>query len=355
MNNLKIYHNPRCSKSRKTLKIIKDHGIEPTVVEYLKKPLEKSELENIFRLLNKRPKDLIRRNENEFKENNIKRTGNWKLWLKTIVMFSIFLVPYFLILTIDMPGWLQILFTIVMGVGMAGVGTNVMHDGNHGSFSKYPWVNKFMGSSIYFLAGNVFNWKIQHNLLHHTYTNIHGHDEDLEAGRVLRFSKHSEWFPHHRFQHFYSVLLYGLLTLNWAVFADFQQMKRYTKRKLSYLNSKKPSLQWVGLFLTKIMYFSIWIVVPIFIIDAPWWTVLIGFVVMHYTAGLILSLVFQLAHVMPEMEFPKENSKNMIENNWTIHQLETTANFSQKSRLFSWYIGGLNYQIENLLRFFAFQ
>ena len=72
MNNLKIYHNPRCSKSRKTLKIIKDHGIEPTVVEYLKKPLEKSELENIFRLLNKRPKDLIRRNENEFKENNIK-------------------------------------------------------------------------------------------------------------------------------------------------------------------------------------------------------------------------------------------------------------------------------------------
>ena len=72
MNNLKIYHNPRCSKSRKTLKIIKDHGIEPTVVEYLKKPLEKSELENIFRLLNKRPKDLIRRNETEFKENNIK-------------------------------------------------------------------------------------------------------------------------------------------------------------------------------------------------------------------------------------------------------------------------------------------
>ena len=72
MNNLKIYHNPRCSKSRKTLKIIKDHGIEPTVVEYLKKPLEKSELENISRFLNKRPKDFTRRNETEFKENNIK-------------------------------------------------------------------------------------------------------------------------------------------------------------------------------------------------------------------------------------------------------------------------------------------
>ena len=72
MNNLKIYHNPRCSKSRKALKIIKDHDIEITIVEYLEKPLEKSELENIFRLLNKRPKDLIRRNEIDFKKNNIK-------------------------------------------------------------------------------------------------------------------------------------------------------------------------------------------------------------------------------------------------------------------------------------------
>ena len=92
---------------------------------------------------------------------------------------------------------------------MAGVGMNVMHDGNHGSFSKYKWINKIMGGSIYILAGNVFNWKVQHILLHHTYTNIHGHDADLEAGKILRFSKHSKWMPHHQFQHLYSVLLYG--------------------------------------------------------------------------------------------------------------------------------------------------
>ena len=86
-----------------------------------------------------------------------------------------------------------------------------------------------MGSSIYFLAGNVFNWKVQHNVLHHTYTNIHGHDEDLEAGKILRFSKHAQWAPHHRFQHLYFVFLYGLLTLNWALFTDFTQMRRYLK------------------------------------------------------------------------------------------------------------------------------
>ena len=72
MNDLIIYHNPRCSKSRQTLQIIKDHGIKPTIVEYLKTPLDEFDLKNISKLLNKRPKDFVRKNEADFKENNIK-------------------------------------------------------------------------------------------------------------------------------------------------------------------------------------------------------------------------------------------------------------------------------------------
>ncbi|MGB1113729.1 MAG: fatty acid desaturase family protein [Flavobacteriaceae bacterium] len=292
-------------------------------------------------------KTLNQRVNQYFKENKVEKTGNWKLYLKTVVMFSLLIAPYIIVLTLAISLWYKLALCVLMGIGMAGVGMNVMHDGNHGSFSKYPWINKIMGGSIYFLAGNVFNWKIQHNVLHHTYTNIHGHDEDLEAGRILRFSKHAAWHPHHRFQHIYSVFLYGLLTINWAIFADFQQMKRYTKRKLSYLNSKKPGLQWIGLFLTKIMYFSIWIVVPIFVIEAPWWTVIIGFVVMHYTAGLILSLVFQLAHVIEDAEMPKADHSGTMKNTWAIHQLLTTVNFSTKNKIVNWFTGGLNHQIEH--------
>ena len=236
---------------------------------------------------------------------------------------------------------------MLMGIGMAGVGMNVMHDGNHGSFSKYSWVNKLMGSSIYILAGNVFNWKVQHNVLHHTFTNIHGHDEDLEAGRILRFSRHAKWFPHHKFQHIYSVFLYGLLTINWAIFTDFQQMKRYTSRKLSYLNSKRPGLQWIGLIISKIVYFSIWIVVPIIFLNAPWWAIIIGFIAMHYTAGLILSTVFQLAHVIEDADMPKPDKSGTMKNTWAIHQLLTTVNFSTKNSFINWFTGGLNHQIEH--------
>jgi linoleoyl-CoA desaturase len=86
-----------------------------------------------------------------------------------------------------MPFWAHLLLTIVMEL-VWQEGMNVMHDGNHGLYSNKSWVNKFM-VTIYVLAGNVYNWQVQHNVLHHTYTNIPGHDEDLDAGRVIRFTE----------------------------------------------------------------------------------------------------------------------------------------------------------------------
>ena len=160
---------------------------------------------------------------------------------------------------------------------MAGVGMNIMHDANHESFSSKKWVNSLMGSSIYILAGNVYNWKVQHNVLHHTYTNIQGLDEDIDAGRIIRFSKHAKWLQIHKFQKYYSIFLYGLLTINWAITTDFKQMRSYLKRKLSYGKFPNPAKQWSILVISKILYYSIWIVMPILIMDIPWWQVLIGF------------------------------------------------------------------------------
>ena len=286
---------------------------------------------------------------NYFKENNIQKTGNWQLYLKTIILFTILLTPYFLIITLtDMPFWLFLLMSIVLGIGMAGIGMNVMHDGNHGSYSNKNWINKFMGGTIYILAGNVYNWQVQHNVLHHTYTNIHGHDEDLDAGRIIRFTKDAKWYSFHKFQHYYSVFLYGLLTFNWALTTDFKQMRAYLKRKLSYGEAKNTKILWTTLVITKIIYFSVWIVLPI-VIGITWWKVLIGFFVMHYTAGLILSIVFQLAHVVEETENPKPNDSGEMENTWAVHQLFTTVNFAPKNWIVNWYTGGLNHQIEHHL------
>lgn len=281
-----------------------------------------------------------------FKERNIKKTGNWKIHLKTIILFTVFLVPYFLILTLNMPFWSQLILNIVMGIGMAGIGMNVMHDANHGSYSTKNWVNNFMGGTIYVLAGNVHNWQVQHNVLHHTYTNIIGHDEDLEAGRIMRFSKDAEWHKFHKYQQYYAVFLYGLLTFNWAITTDFKQMRSYLKRKLSYGEPKSPKILWTTLIITKVIYLMIWIVLPI-VIGITWWKVLVGFFVMHYVAGLILSVVFQLAHVVDEASNPQPNEEGEMENTWAIHQLFTTVNFAPKNKFINWYTGGLNHQIEH--------
>jgi len=293
-------------------------------------------------------KTLNKRINTYFKEKNLKKTGNWKLYLKAIVMFSLLITPLILVLTLNLPAWAQILSMVIVGVGMAGVGMNVMHDANHESFSSKKWVNKLMGSSIYILAGNDYNWKVQHNVLHHTYTNIQGHDEDIDAGRIIRFSKHAKWLKIHKYQKYYSFFLYGLLTINWAITTDFKQTYQYLKRKLSYGKMPNPATQWTKLIIGKIVYYAVWIALPL-VVGFAWWQVLIGFFVMHYTAGIILSVVFQLAHVMPNTEMPQPDEDGNMKNTWAIHQLYTTSNFAPKNWLVRFFTGGLNYQVEHHL------
>ena len=292
-----------------------------------------------FRTLNKRVNSY-------FSENQIKKTGNWKLYSKAIFMFALLIAPLVLILTVDLPGWAQILGMVIIGIGMAGVGMNVMHDANHESFSSKKWVNKLMGSSIYILAGNDYNWKVQHNVLHHTYTNIQGLDEDIDAGRIIRFSKHAKWLKIHKFQKYYSLFLYGLLTMNWAITTDFKQSYQYLKRKLSYGKFPNPATQWTKLIIGKIVYYSVWVVLPL-VLGFTWWQVLLGFFIMHYTAGIILSVTFQLAHVMPNTEMPLPDQNGNMDHTWAIHQLFTTSNFAPDNKLVEFYTGGLNHQVEH--------
>jgi linoleoyl-CoA desaturase len=292
-------------------------------------------------------KTLNKRVNRYFKDNKIRRTGNWKLYSKALLMFSILFIPFAIGLTVSVPQWALLLLAIASGIGMAGVGMNVMHDSNHESFSSRKWVNKLMGSSIYILAGNVYNWKVQHNVLHHTFTNIKGHDEDIDAGRIIRFSKHSKWLKIHKLQRYYSILLYGLLTINWAITTDFKQMSRYLKKKLSYGDFPNPTKEWIVLVVTKIGYYAFWIFLPLAVLDLSWWKIIIGFFAMHYTAGLILSVVFQLAHIVPQTDMPLPDKEGNLSHTWAIHQLYTTSNFAPNNKFISFFTGGLNHQVEH--------
>ena len=285
-----------------------------------------------------------------FKSNNINRTGNPEMVVKSVVMFLLYFAPYALIVSglITAP-WLLIAMVIVMSLGLAGIGLSVMHDANHGAYSKRLWLNTFVGYSLNLIGANTFNWKMQHNVLHHTYTNVEGEDEDIISRGVMRLTPHSKWKFVYKFQHIYAWFLYGLMTLSWMFAKDFGRLVKYHKNGLAKKHKANILKEWFILIGTKLFYAGYIFVIPLLFTSLVWWQVLIGIVVMHYIAGFILAIIFQPAHVIDGTEYPLPNDDHMLENNWAVHQLMTTTNFGNKSRWFSWCIGGLNFQIEHHL------
>lgn len=294
-------------------------------------------------------KELRKRVNQYFKENNLSKHANFNMKLKTTFMLALYFVPMALMLAgVFSSFWVFLLLWAIMGLGMSGIGMSIMHDANHGSYSKNKKVNQGLGWLIHFIGGYRENWKIQHNVLHHSYTNIEGMDEDIGPG-LIRMTPHQKRRWAHRFQMYYATFLYGLMTVFWSIAKDFQQVIVYNQKDLlkgQGLTFKNAMLQ---IILNKIWYFVLLIVVPILILDVSWWQVVVGYLVMHYICGLVLSLVFQAAHVLRETNFYVAEEDISIEDSWAIHQFRTTANFANGSTFFSWFVGGLNFQIEHHL------
>lgn len=294
---------------------------------------------------------LRQRVDQYLKEKNISRHANVNMVIKTIFMFSLYFVPYFLVvLGVVTSAPAVFALWVVMGLGMAGIGLSVMHDANHGSYSKNPIVNKLLSFSLNLMGGYYLNWQIQHNTLHHTFTNIGGYDEDIDAPiGILRFSPHTERKKIHRLQFLYAWFFYGMLTMMWVVTKDFKQLRRYRDAGLLKTYKESYSKHLTILIISKVLYYAYMIVIPLVFIQLPWWHTVLGFLAMQFTTGLLLSAIFQSAHVVEETKFPMPDKSGNIENDWAVHQLFTTSNFAPKSRLFSWYVGGLNYQVEHHL------
>lgn len=294
-------------------------------------------------------KELQKKVRKYFKENNISTNANRSMKLKTILMLSLFIIPL-TILSFGMINSTWMLFTlyIISGFGMAGIGMGVMHDAIHGSYSKHSNLNKILGYSMNLIGANATVWKLQHNVLHHTYTNIQESDDDINMPFFLRFSPHDKKYGMHRFQFIYVWFFYSISTIAWITMKDFVRLFRYKDMGLIDSNKKFRKKLTILIF-WKLLYYCYALILPAIFLPFSFGVILLAFLSMHIVTGLLISCVFQVAHIIPEISYPKSNEKGRIENNWLVHQLKTTCNFSPKSQIFSWLIGGLNYQIEHHL------
>jgi linoleoyl-CoA desaturase len=272
-----------------------------------------------------------------------------RMYFKTATILAWFFGAYFLLLFAVTQWWLILPLAVVIGLALAAIGFNIQHDGGHKAYSKSPAVNKIMALMLDLMGGSSYLWDWKHNSIHHTYTNITGHDDDVDLGFFARMTPHQRHYWFHRLQGIYLWFLYGFLAIKWHFYDDFYcvAVGRIGDKKIP-----RPKGMDLVVFITgKALFFTMAFVVPMLL--HPIWAVLLVYGIAAFVSGLVLSIVFQLAHCVEEATFPMPVTSAagaaQMATSWAVHEVQTTVDFSRGNRLLGWYVGGLNYQVEHHL------
>jgi linoleoyl-CoA desaturase len=281
-----------------------------------------------------------------FADRGIRKTGDSRLFVKSAIILTVAVATY-VFLVFFAASWPETLLgALVMSQALAFIGLNIQHDGNHGSYSRDKRINWIMGLTIDLIGGSHFLWRQKHNILHHTYTNIDELDDDLHTSGLLRLSPDQRRHRWHRFQHWYALPIYSLLTLSWVLYGDFRKL---ILGRIGNYRIQRPSRTDLTLLLTaKSLYFALALGLPLLL--HPALLVAAVFLGVHLLLGFTLATVFQLAHTVEGNRFPSPSPEtSTMDHEWAIHEIETTANFAPTNPLVAWCLGGLNFQIEHHL------
>jgi linoleoyl-CoA desaturase len=269
-----------------------------------------------------------------------------QMYLKVAILLSGFAAAYGLLVFAAQTWWQGLPLAMLLGSIMAGIGMNVQHDGGHQAISDWRWINRLMAMSLELIGGSSYYWHWKHAVLHHTYVNLSGHDTDIDLGILGRLSPNSPRLAFHRWQHFYLWILYGLLAIKWHFYDDYRDLVLGT---IGEHRIPRPAGWDLAQFVVgKIGFLKLAMVIPLCF--HPIGTVMLFYAITATVAGIVLSVVFQLAHAVGQAEFPVPRADTgCVENEWAIHQVETTVDFARTSPLATWLLGGLNFQIEHHL------
>ncbi len=304
-------------------------------------PYSKSVDQEFSKTLNSRVKSY-------FKDRGIDPKAEQTMVVKSLVLFGMYLAIYLLILFGGISN-LPILFFLwaLLGLGQSFIGMSIMHDTVHGAYTNNRLVTILLQVPIIAVGVEPIIWNIEHNVLHHTYPNVEGIDQDIHPRFVFRFSQHQPLKWYHSYQHIYATFIYGLLIIEWITVKDFMKVIKYHRMRFfkSYQQSSSVALI---ILVKKLLFYGVFLVIPIYLLPFSPILIVAMFLTMLVVAGISMTIVFQLAHVVATSHF-EDNSSNLATKNWHVHQLETTCDFAHQNNLLSYLIGGLNFQIEHHL------
>ena len=229
-----------------------------------------------------------------------------------------------------------------LALAASALGFGVFHDANHRTLFKRPAANLRAARLCSVLLGPSRHfWVHKHQGLHHRQPNVIGWDDDLETRGLLRLSPACAWEARFRRQEVKAVLYYGLNTLEWLFWKDFRCLAggRLNEWHAITLDRRERT----ELLVCKSLYLVLFVLPPFLLLPLAW--AIAAFILFHVVLSWLLAVVFQVAHLTPGMEFDGVRAGD----DWALHQIRTTADFATRSRLVTWFTGGLNHQIEHHL------
>ncbi len=277
------------------------------------------------------------------------RAARRRLHGKAVVIAALLAASYYALVLSELPVIGRILAAAVLVLALVALGTNVMHDSNHGSFSRRKWVNRTLAYTSDALGASSWLWRIQHNQLHHGNTNVPGFDADLELAPWARLAPTQPWRRRFRWQHIYIWPLYGLLSIKNLLVSD----------ALSLINGEIgqqpiPRRANAGVVARvvagKLVHLTWALAIPLMF--NPWLPVLIFYMACSWMVGFVLAMIFQLAHCVDEAQMASLDTPRRG-NDFAAHQLNTTVDIASPlpvfGHLFRWLVGGLDHQVEHHL------
>ena len=274
------------------------------------------------------------------------RRAQLQMYAKSAIMVVWLMASWALLVLVAQTWWQAGLLAVSLGLALAGVGVNITHDANHGSYSPHRRLNRAMCWSMDAIGASSYVWRTKHNTAHHTFTNISGADSDIDSMPFARFAPDQPRRAFHRFQHVYMWVLYGLFAIKWHTVGDFGYLR---DGKIGEIPLRWPrGRELMGFWLGKAAFVTWALVIPLVL--HPVWQVAAVFGITSFVLAFTLAVTFQLAHCLEEAEFSSiEQMAAAGESEWARHQIETTVDFAPRNRLLAWYLGGLNFQVEHHL------
>ena len=291
-------------------------------------------------------KELRRRVDARIRAQGIRERDVPRMYLKTAVVLCTFAASYLALVFLARNWWQALPLALLLGFAVAEIGFNIQHDGGHRAYSERAWVNKLMAMTLDLVGGSSYVWRWKHAVFHHMYVNVAGHDTDIELGIFGRLSPEQPHRAVYRWQQWYLWLLYGVMTMKWHFYDDYRDV---TLGRMGANRFPRPRGWELALFVGgKLTFLLLAFGIPLWF--HPFWSVALFYAITVAVTGVVLAVVFQLAHAVEEARFdqPLPGTTGMAAS-WAVHQVATTVDFARDDRLVSWLVGGLNFQVEHHL------